>query len=290
MRAIVAFFGATVFAGSVHGAQVSFRPPAKGERWPAVELKREAKDGPRALEARVTLRQVSNPRQVFGPYLTAKEVGSFPWPAGRSSLRQPLERLVRVPASSLVPGRYEMRVTVLTTEGLTVGEGVASFEEDPAAAVRGDKKAGRGSAGVLDDAPGGGPEREGDPKLAVLDPRELASLPSNEARMTAQTFAYVLATRDAQAFRQLVAERGLGTDKGTVPHAELERQVQRGLDPLLGPAPRAPWRVEFHRETPDRFTMKPHANARESVTFEKSADGRWRIGQVSRKRAATDDD
>jgi len=291
MRAFGAFLGASVVAASVHAATISFRAAAKGERWPVVDVRRDAGDPPEALEARVTLQQTTNPRQVFGPFLAAKEVGVFTLPAKRASTSQPLTPLVRVPASSLVPGAYELRVKVLTPDGRIVGEGATIFDEARVEALAGRMTAARG-AGPRDGAaelPSESPTTP-DSKLAVLDARELAALPSKEARMTAQTFAFVLATRDGDAFRQLVAERGLRTDKGTVPHAELERQVERGLDPLLGPPPRAPWHVEFRREAPDRFTMKPSAKAAQSVTFEKSADGRWRIGQVSRKRAASDDE
>jgi hypothetical protein len=291
MRAIGAFLIACAVAGSVHAATITFRPIAKGERWPAVDVRREASDPPQALEARVTLRQATNPRQVFGPYLTAKEVGAFTVAAKRATLRQPLDPLLRVPGSSLVPGRYELRVRILTPDGALVGEGLAAIDEAQIEVLAGrpvnarpvPSRAAEAETEAAEPSPG-------DPKLAVLDARELAALPSKEARMTAQTFAYVLATRDGEAFRQLVAERGLRTDKGVVPHAELARQTARGVDPFLGPPPRAPWHVEFRREAPDRFTMKPSAKAAESVTFEKSADGRWRIGQVSRKRAAAEDE
>ena len=288
---MAAFLVAMASAGFASAATVSFRAPAKGERWPSVELRREAKDPAGALEARVTLRQVTNPRQVFGPYLFAKDVGVVALAPKQSSTRQSLDRVVSVPASSLVPGRYELRVRVLTAARAVVGEGATLLDE-----ARVDALAGRrtvptsGFAVAAESRESSAEPLSADPKLAVLDASELASLPSREARMTAQTFAYVLATRDAGAFRQLVAERGLRTDRGTVPHAELERQTQGGLDALVGPAPRAPWHVEFRRDTPDRFTMKPRAKAAESVTFEKSADGRWRIGEVSRKRAPSDDD
>lgn len=291
MRASGAFLIACAIAGSVQAATITFRPLAKSERWPSVEVRREASDSPQALEARVTLRQTSNPRQVFGPYLTAKEVGTFTVPAKRVSLRQPLEPLLRVPGSALVPGRYELRVRILSPDGGLVGEGVAAIEEAQIEALAGRPVSTRSAPSRMAEAESAaGEPSPGDPKLAVLDARELAALPSKEARMTAQTFAYVLATRDGEAFRQLVAERGLRTDKGVVPHAELARQTARGVDPLLGPPPRAPWHVEFRREAPDRFTMKPTPKAAESVTFEKSADGRWRIGQVSRKRAASEDE
>jgi hypothetical protein len=282
-------WGSVLVSGYVHAASVSFLPMQRGDRWPRVELRRDAKDSKGALEGRVTLRQVTNPQSRFGPYLTAKEVGSLELPAGRASARVALGEVLRVPLSSLVPGRYELEVQLLGSERAVIARGVASIDEaaiealvNPAAK----KLRGEGVPSVDGaNAEGSTESHEVDPKLVTLDARELATLPSEEARKTAKVFAIVLAARDGETLRQMIPQGGLKTDKGTMPHPELERQLAAGMDPLFGPPPKAPWHVQFDRAAADRFTMRPSARASQSVTFERGADGHWRVGQVSKKKS-----
>lgn len=274
--------------GYVHAASVAFAPAARGERWPRVELRRDARDPKGELVGRVTLKQATNPQRRFSPYLTAKEVGALTIPAGRASARVALAEVVRVPLSSLAPGRYELAIELRSAGGELVGSGAVSLDEAFVEALvapptKGDRAPARASA-----APEAGEAApsEVDAKLVVLDARELAALPSEEARKSARVFAVVLASRDAETFRQMVPQSGLRTDKGTVPHPELERQLARGMDAFVGPPPRAPWHVSFDRDAPDRFTMRPSPRASQSVTFERGADGHWRVGQVAKKKSA----
>jgi hypothetical protein len=274
--------------GYVHAATISFTPPARGERWPRVELRRDQKDPKGELSGRVTLRQATNPQRRFSPYLAPKEVGVLALPAGRASSLVALTQVLRVPLSSLAPGRYELEVELRGPGGEVVGRGAASLDEAVIEAMVAPQPRGaRGAAAVSAEAgEGEGASGEVDAKLVVLDPRELASLPSEEARKSARVFAVVLASRDAETFRQMVPQNGLKTDKGTVPHPELERQLAGGMDALVGPPPRAPWHVAFDRNAPDRFTMRPSPRASQSVTFERGADGHWRVGQVTKKKSA----
>lgn len=269
-------------------ASVSFTPMQRGDRWPRVELRRDGKDPKGALAGRVTLRQVTNPRSRFGPYLTAKEVGTVALPAGRASARVALADVLRVPLSSLSPGRYELAVELRGPSGEVVARGVAAIEEAaiealvaPAPATRPGARAESPGAEAAEREP-----QEVDPKLVALDPRELAALPSDEARKTAKVFAIVVAARDGETFRQLVPPGGLKTDRGTLPHTELERQLARGMDALLGPPPRAPWHVHVDRRSAGRFTMSPSLRAAHEVTFERGADGHWRVGQITNKTAS----
>lgn len=288
---LVLALGCVLVPGYVHAASVSFAPMRPGDRWPRVELRRDAKDPKGALEGAVTLRQVTNPRSRFSPYLAAKQVGSVALPAGRSTVRVALGEVVRVPLSSLAPGRYEIGVELRGPSGEVVARGVAAIEEAAIEALvapaststRGARAEARGAAEAE------GQAHEVDARLVALDPRELAALPSEEARKTAKVFAIVVAARDGETFRQLVPQGGLKTDKGTVPHPELERQLAGGMDALLGPPPRAPWHVQFDRRSADRFTMKPSPRASQSVTFERGADGHWRVGQVSKKKPSEDE-
>jgi len=281
-----------LFVVPVQSAGIAFKPLRAGEHWPRVELRRDAKDPSAPRSARIFLRQVTNPGRTFGPYLNEKEVASVEFPARVGAKAVALDGVLHVPTSALVAGRYELRVRADDVAGQAAIEAVALLDEAHIARlVAAASATSRGALTASDTFGGDGdtPSPSADPKLVRLDARELAALPSDEARKTAQVFAYVLATRDSDAFRQLVAERGLKTDSGTVAHRDLEKQLAKGIDPFVGPLPRAAWHVQYSKESPDRFRMKPSANAAEQVGFQKGADGRWRIEQVARKKAARDE-
>jgi hypothetical protein len=281
--------GGLLLADSVHAAGISFKPGQRGERWPRVELRREARDPKEALEGKVTLLQVTNPQRRFSPYLSAKEVGVVTLPSGRASSVIALTEVLHVPLSTLAPGRYELAVEVRAPSGEVLGKAAAAIEEAAIEALVAPSSASRGSARGIDaEAPDLALAKASaglDPKLVVLDKRELAALPSDDARATARVFAIVVAARDAESFRQLVAEKGLKTDKGTIPHLELERQLAGGVDAFVGPPPKAPWHVQCDKGDRDRFTMRPTPQAAQAVTFERGEDGRWRVSQITKKTA-----
>lgn len=291
----IAVLAALLTAREAHAWGLSFKPLARGELWPRVELRRDANDAKDAkdakgakgvIDARVFLHQVTNPARTFGPYLNEKQVGALVFPARAGASVIALDPAMRVPMSSLVPGRYELRVRAEDAEGKLLAEAVGIVDEVRVAELTAmqarSSRASIAAANETDSAQSPAPHL--DPMVARLDARELSTLPSDDARKTAQVFAVVLAARDAESFRQLVAQGGLKTDKGTVPHAELEKQLSKGIDAFVGPAPRAAWHVQYTRDTPDRFTMRPSATATEHVAFQKSADGRWRIDRVGRKK------
>jgi hypothetical protein len=283
---------ASLLVMPVHSAGIAFKPLRAGEHWPRVELRRDVKDPAAPRTAHVFLRQVTNPGRTFGPYLAEKDVALVDFPARAGAKTLALDGVLHVPSSALVAGRYELRVRADDVPGQPVVEAVALLDEAHIARVVAAASAtsrGGPTASAAFEGDDDAPSPSADPKLARLDARELAALPSDEARKAAQVFAYVLATRDSEAFRQLVVERGLKTDSGTVPHRELEKQLAKGIDPFVGPLPRAAWHVQYSKESPDRFRMKPSANAAEQVGFQKGADGRWRIEQVARKKAARDE-
>ena len=277
-------------SSTAHAASVGFRPIAKGDRWPRVELKREIGDKPGPMTAHIFLKQVTNPSIKFGPYLNEKEVGVLVFKGRGPAAVQPLDGAVTVPSSGLLAGRYELRVRVDTQDGTMAAAAVATLDETRIALISGASSLGvrtRASAGARSDetSAAASPNANPDPKLVHLDAREMAALPTDEARRAAQVFAFVLTTRDAESFRQLVAQDGLQTDKGRLSHTELGKQVPKGLDPFLGPPPRAPWHVVFARDTPNRFSMKPSKTGDDEVSFRKGSDNRWRIEQVSRKKS-----
>jgi hypothetical protein len=281
-----ALIAAVVAGTTASAATVSFRSEPKAPPWPKIVVKRDPTDPREALEARVFLHQVTNPERRYGGFLNAKEVAAFLLPSNKPELRASLASAMRISPALLMPGRYEVAVRVATKAGRALGEGVFAIDEAAISKLVTAERVSLSRASgprAHEDAAESEAVRGADPGLAVLDRAELARLPSETARRTAQVFAYVLATRDAEVFHQLVGKSGLETDNGRVAHEDVGRTLSSGLEGFLGPAPKAPWRVQFSKDSPSRFTMKPSAQAATTVTFAKGDDGAWRVERVMRK-------
>ena len=280
---------AVIVASSARASAASLiaRPVRRGDHWPSVELHRDARDATGAVEGRIFLHQVTNPQRRFGPFLNAKEVGLVRFSSERPVAVVSLERAVHVTLAALAPGRYELTIRAYAADGdRALAEAIVTLDEQAIERLsRPDDRRVPRDGSVSRPATEGATASAADPKLASLDGRELARLPSDAARRTAQVFAYVLATRDVETFQQLVGERGLRTERGTRTHKELAQELRGGLDPLLGATPKSPWHVLFSRESPATFTMKPSATSPTAATFAKGDDGIWRLEGATRKKA-----